>query len=74
MDVLETLVSLPQPIRILEWSRARKCVQSDMGALETSLSRLHLFRILGWGRGKKESPVPGDHLKNRFLDPNKVVF
>ena len=32
---------LPQPFRILRWSRDRKWVQSDIGAYETSLSRLH---------------------------------
>ena len=32
--------------------KGRKWVQSDMRALETSLSRLHPFRILGWSGGK----------------------
>jgi len=32
---------------------AEKLVQSDMGALETSLSRLHPSRILAWSVGRK---------------------
>ena len=43
--------SRPQPIRILCWSRGRKCFQSHMQAHETSLSPPHPSHILGWSRG-----------------------
>ena len=72
-DLVTSLFPL-QPIRILGWSRSRKCVQSDMRPLETLLFRLQQSRIFGWCRGKNDFPVFGDHLKHRFLDLTKVEF
>ena len=53
---------------------AWKCVKSVMRPLETLLSRLHQFRILGWSKEENEFPVPGEHLIYRFLDLIKVEF
>jgi len=45
-----------------------------MGALETSVSRIHRSRILSWSGGKNVFPEPGDNLKHCFLDLTKVEF
>jgi len=71
---LEASIFRSQPIRILRWSRFQKRIQSDMGALERSLSRIHPSRISSWSKEENDFPVAGDHLKHRFLDVTKVEF